>query len=163
MQARFYSNPKILIHQLSNDLWSKKTDVVLLRNVIFQREQELYRLRAEYVISLRWIPISGLSNSNSKGCLLGCFRVENTISTSKMSKSIDTLKHLAGLHDAESEGHARKWDKFMRGIKKEVFKRNATDYNQEVFGMKAFNVKDAHPGLTNFFVSTEVETNDESR
>lgn len=84
-----------------------------------------------------------------------------TISSFEISKSISTLKQLGELHDAKNEEHVRKWDGFMREIKKEVTRHSKGE--QEVFGMKALNFKRHEAGLSKFFGSNEDEKTEESR
>jgi len=85
---------------------------------------------------------------------------EATISTFEISKSISTLKQLGELHDAKNEEHVRRWDVFMREIKKDGIRNNQDE--QEIFGVKALNLK-KHDGLSKFFGSGEEEKNEESR
>lgn len=84
-----------------------------------------------------------------------------TISSFDTSKSISTLKQLGELHDAKNEEHVRRWDGFMREIKKEVIIQYHGEH--ETFGMKALNLKKHDGGLSKFFTSKEDENSEESR
>lgn len=55
---------------------------------------------------------------------------EGTICTSEMSKSVDTIKHLGELYEAENEEHVRKWGTIMWKVKNEIIKRSAIYSNR---------------------------------
>lgn len=86
---------------------------------------------------------------------------EATISTSEMVRSIDKLKHLGERHDAINGEHVKKWDSFMREIRKEGIRHN--DSNHELFGIRGMNLKKQDSGITKFFLSNEDEKSEESK
>lgn len=84
-----------------------------------------------------------------------------TISRHEPSESIDRLKHLGQLYDAQNVENNKRWDHFMHGVHKEKLKE-LQEEDSQLFGIRALNLKRSESRLAKFFISGEDETLDDS-
>lgn len=84
-----------------------------------------------------------------------------TISRREATESIDRLKHLGEIYDAQNVEISKRWDIFMHGVRKGKLKA-LTEEDSQFFGIRALNLRRSESRLTKFFISSEEELLDDS-
>lgn len=84
-----------------------------------------------------------------------------TISRGEPSGTIDRLKHLGELYDAQNMEINKRWDLFMHGVRKGKLKA-LQEEDSQFFGARALNLRRSESRLSKFFISSEDEQLDDS-
>lgn len=76
------------------------------------------------------------------------------------SGTIDKLKHLGELYDAQNDEIVKRWDTFMNHVRREKLKRHKEE-DSETFGARGQNLKRPESRLAKFFISGDDENSDD--